>query len=98
MLAESLTVDRSWQAELEASARAASAHIREDVRVAFEMRHDSAASVWQALTGLGPLRALAQTKGQTLVDQLGTRFEAEFRPGPVSHTPEARLLLIERDS
>jgi len=28
---------------------------------------------------------------------LGTRFEAECPKGPLSHTPEARLLLIERD-
>lgn len=98
LLAETFPNDRSWQGELEASARAASADIREDVRVAFEMKHDDARSVWQALTRLGPLRALAQAKGQALVDQLGARYEAEFKPGPISHTPEARLLLIERDS
>lgn len=96
LLAESLPVDRTWQGELEASAHAASARFREDVRVAFEMRHDDARSVWHALTRLGPLRALAQARGQALVDQLGARFEAEFPPGPVVHTPEARLLLIER--
>lgn len=97
LLAESFPNDRSWQGELEASARSASARVREDVRIAFEMRHDSASSVWQALTHLGPLRALAQAKGQALVEQLGTRFEAEFPPGPISHTPAARLLLIERN-
>jgi trans-aconitate methyltransferase len=97
LLAESFPIDRAWQGELESSARAASARFREDVRVAFEMRHDDARGVWQALTRLGPLRALAQARGQALVDQLGSRFEAEFPPGPVVHTPEARLLLIERD-
>jgi len=96
LLAESFPADRAWQGELEASARKASAHFREDVRVAFEMRHDDARSVWQGLTRLGPLRALAQARGQALIDQLGTRFEAAFPPGPVVHTPEARLLLIER--
>jgi ubiquinone/menaquinone biosynthesis C-methylase UbiE len=98
LLAESFPNDRAWQGELEASARSASAHFREDVRIAFEMRHDDARSVWQALTRLGPLRALAQARGQALVDQLGTRFEAELPAGPIVHTPEARLLLIERDS
>jgi len=98
LLAESFPVDRAWQGELETSARRASAHFREDVRVAFEMRHEDARSVWQALTRLGPLRALAQARGQALIEQLGARFEAEFPPGPVVHTPEARLLLIERDS
>ncbi|HEY0467108.1 MAG TPA: methyltransferase domain-containing protein [Polyangiaceae bacterium] len=97
LLAESMTIDGSWQTELEASARAASAHVREDVRIAFEIQHDSAHDLWQALTRLGPLRALAFARGQAFVDQLGTRFAAEFPAGPLRHTPEARLLLIERD-
>jgi hypothetical protein len=61
------------------------------------MRHDDARSIWQALTRLGPLRALALARGQAFVEQLGTRFEAELPAGPLSHAPEARLLLIERD-
>lgn len=97
LLAESTAVDRAWQGELPASARAASAQIREDVRIAFEIQHDDARSAWQALTRLGPLRALALARGQAFIDELGTRFEAEFPPGPLSHSPEARLLLIERD-
>lgn len=97
LIAESSTVDSSWQAELEASARATSAHVREDVRVAFEMAHDDARSFWQALTRLGPLRGLSLARGEAFVAELGTRFEAEFPAGPLSHTPEARLLLIERD-
>jgi SAM-dependent methyltransferase len=97
LLAEAITVDRAWQGELEASARAASAQIREDVRIAFEIQHDDALSCWHALTRLGPLRALALARGQAFVDQLGLRFEAELPKGPLSHAPEARLLLIERD-
>ena len=97
LLAESIALERAWQGELEASAHAASARVREDVRIAFEMQHDDAHSVWQALTRLGPLRSLSLTRGQAFVDQLGTRFEAECPKGPLSHTPEARLLLIERD-
>ncbi|HEY3254174.1 MAG TPA: class I SAM-dependent methyltransferase [Polyangiaceae bacterium] len=97
LLAESIAVDRAWQGELEASAHAASAHIREDVRIAFEMQHDDARSIWQALTRLGPQRALALARGQAFIDQLGARFEAEFPAGPLSHSPEARLLLLERD-
>ena len=97
LLAESLPEGEAWQDELEGSIRATPAHIREDVPIAFEMKHDDARSIWQALTGLGPLRALALARGQAFVDQLGTRFEAELPAGPLSHTPEARLLLIERD-
>lgn len=98
LLAESLTVDGAWQGELEASARAASAHVREDVRISFELQHDGARSLWQTLTRLGPLRGLALARGEAFVTELGSRFEAEFPPGPLSHTPEARLLLLERDA
>jgi trans-aconitate methyltransferase len=98
LIAESGTFERTWEGELEASARSASAQIRQDVRIAFELRHDDAHTFWQALTRLGPLRALALARGQALIDQLGARFEAEFPAGrPLNHTPEARLLLIERD-
>lgn len=97
LLAESSSVDRSWEKELEQSARAASAHVLEDARIAFEMKHDDAAGYWSALTRLGPLRALANARGPEFVAQLGARFEAAFPPGPLSHTPEARLLLIKRD-
>jgi hypothetical protein len=98
LLAESVTLDRSWETELEASARAASARIRKDVRIAFEMQHDDARSFWQALTRTGPLRGLALARGEAFIAELGARFEAEFPAGPLSHTPAARLLLIERDA
>jgi len=96
LIAESSRVDRSWEGKLVESARAADARVREDVRIAFEMKHDDAAAYWLALTQLGPLRALANARGADFVAQLGTRFAKTFPPGPLSHTPEARLLLIER--
>jgi SAM-dependent methyltransferase len=98
LLDESLTLDRSWETELEARAHAASAQVRQDARIAFEMQHEDARSYWQALTRLGPLRGLALARGEAFVAQLGARFEAEFPPGPLKHTPAARLLLIERDA
>ncbi|HET7538950.1 MAG TPA: class I SAM-dependent methyltransferase [Polyangiaceae bacterium] len=97
LIAESIAVDRSWEGKLEASARAASSHVSTDVRIAFEMQHDDARSFWHALTRLGPLRALANARGEAFVAELGTRFEATLPQGPLVHTPEARLLLIERD-
>jgi len=96
LIAESITVDRSWEGKLEESARAASAHVLEDVLIAFEMQHDSARAYWDALTRLGPLRALANARGSDFVAKLGVRFESTFPAGPLAHTPEARLLLIQR--
>ncbi|HEX2672794.1 MAG TPA: class I SAM-dependent methyltransferase [Polyangiaceae bacterium] len=96
LIAESSTADRSWEGKLHESARAASARVREDVRIAFEIQHDDAASFWQALTRLGPLRGLANARGSECVARLGARYAATFPEGPLRHTSEARLLLIER--
>jgi len=97
LLSEALMVDRRWEHRIEECARAASARIRENVGIAFEIQHEDARRCWQALTGLGPLRALAAARGQAFIAELGRRFEAEFAPGPLVHAPEARVLLIERD-
>jgi len=96
LLAESSLLDHGWELRLTATAQAASARVRADVRVRFEMQHDDARSLWQALTRLGPLRGLALARGEAFVDELGARFEAELPAGAMSHTPEARLLVIER--
>jgi trans-aconitate methyltransferase len=88
--------DDAWESELVPSALAVGAQVLLDVRVAFEMQHENAQSMWHALTQLGPLRGLALARGQALVDQLGAEFVAELAPGALTHTPEARLLVIER--
>jgi hypothetical protein len=60
------------------------------------MRHDDAQTMWNALTRLGPLRALALKRGQALIDALGAKFVAELPEGRIEHTPAARLLVLER--
>jgi hypothetical protein len=89
-------LDGTWESELESSVTLAQATLRVDSRFAFEMRHDDAATVWRALTRLGPLRGLALARGQAFVDALGADFVADLPPGPLVHSPEARLLVIER--
>ena len=88
--------DDAWESELVPSALAVGARLLVDARVAFEMQHDDAASLWHALTQLGPLRGLALARGPALVDELGAKFVAELGPGALTHTPDARLLVIER--
>jgi len=85
-----------WESGLLDGARAASAKVREDVRVGFEIAHESSAAVWQALACLGPLRALIQTRGEAVAADLGHDFAAELPAGPLTHAPRARLLLLER--
>ena len=96
LLRESSLVDGPWESELVPSAIAVGSRVLTDTRIGFEMRHDDASTAWHALTRLGPLRGLALSRGQAFVDELGARFLADFSEGPITHTPEARLLVIER--
>jgi SAM-dependent methyltransferase len=89
-------LDGSWENELLPAALAAGTHLLADLPLVFEIQHEDSRTAWRALTHLGPLRGLAMARGQTLVDELGEQFVAELPPGPLSHTPEARLLLLAR--
>lgn len=88
--------DGSWEQELESSIARAGCRIALDELVAFEIQYESAQILWEALTRLGPLRALALARGPELVTRLGAEFVAELGPGPLTHRPAARLLLAER--
>jgi trans-aconitate methyltransferase len=90
--------DGAWQEELSARAAENGGRVLTDVPLAFEIQHDDAAAAWSALTLLGPLRGLALTRGQDLIDALGAEFVAELPAGPIVHTPAARLLIIERQA
>ncbi|MEO8904272.1 MAG: hypothetical protein ABI488_18070 [Polyangiaceae bacterium] len=71
---------------------------RELPPLARELEYADAPSLWQALTHLGPLRTLANARGPELIAALRAQFALELQdsPTPLTHTPEARLLLIER--
>jgi hypothetical protein len=89
-------LDGSWENELLPTALAACTQVLADLPLVFEIQYEDSRTLWHALTQLGPLRGLAMARGQALVDQLGEQFAAELPPGPLSHTPEARLLLLAR--
>lgn len=89
-------LDGSWEQELLPAAEAQGARVLAELPLVFELQYESARSLWHALTRLGPLRGLAMARGQALIDELGEQFAAELPSGPLSHTPEARLLLLER--
>lgn len=88
--------DGTWEDELSARALGAGSRVVDQMPLAFEIHHENAGVAWHGLTQLGPLRGLVLTRGQAEVDALGARFVAELPPGPLCHTPEARLLLLER--
>jgi SAM-dependent methyltransferase len=90
--------DGGWEEELLPCAVASGGRVLANVPLAFEIQHENAQAVWNALTQTGPLRGLALARGQQLIDALGAEFVADLPPGPIRHTPEARLLLIERQA
>ena len=89
-------LDGTWENELLHEVTASGARVLADLPLVFEIKYDDSRALWHALTRLGPLRGLAMARGQALVDALGEQFAAELPSGPLSHTPEARLLLLAR--
>ncbi|HEX3777123.1 MAG TPA: class I SAM-dependent methyltransferase [Polyangiaceae bacterium] len=88
--------DGEWERELLESVKRAGGRTLADRPIAFEMAHENSQTLWQALTLLGPLRGLMLARGEAFIAELGQEFEAELPPGPLVHTPSARLLVIER--
>lgn len=98
VLREVGVLDGTWEEDLLRGLPETGATVLSDISLAFELEHADAPSLWQALTHLGPLRTLANARGPELVAALGAQFALELQDGPtpLTHTPEARLLLIER--
>jgi SAM-dependent methyltransferase len=97
LLREAGVGDGTWEDELVRDLPE-QCFVRADVALQFELSYEDAPSLWRALTELGPLRALANARGPELILDLGDRFVREQQAGPLTHTPEARLLVIERSS
>jgi SAM-dependent methyltransferase len=88
--------DGDWEEHLVSSAVSAGGRLVADFPLCFEMAHEDSRTMWRALTHLGPLRALMLTRGENFVAALGDEFVAQLPSGPLSHSPAARLLVIER--
>jgi SAM-dependent methyltransferase len=96
LLRQAGLADGTWEATLVPSALAAGARVCANAPLCFEIAYESARTMWQGLTHLGPLRGLMLARGTEFIAKLGTEFEAELPEGPISHTPAARLLVLER--
>ncbi len=85
--------DISWEQRL---AAAVGAVIEKDERVAFPMEHESAAEFWDAMAHGGPLRALANARGEAFMRVVREQFLNAAPGGPWRHTPAARWLVARR--
>jgi len=76
---------------------ASGATVLRDEACAFSISHPSAAAYFDALTGSGPLRSLALTKGPTHIAQLREQFLRRAPAGEWTHRPRAWHLVARRD-
>ena len=95
LLREAGVQDGTWEERLVLGLPEDCARLHE-VPLKFEITYEDAPSMWRALTQLGPLCALANARGPQLIRALGAQFALDLPDQPLCHTPEARLLLIER--
>lgn len=88
--------DPAWQHELAARATEAGLRIERDELVAHRMHHPDAASLWDALVEAGPWQSLARRVGTRALAPLRDHWRTALPPGPLTHTPTARLLIGTR--
>ncbi|WP_216843460.1 hypothetical protein [Phytoactinopolyspora alkaliphila] len=60
------------------------------------MTHPDAASFWAAMTTGGPLRALANRRGEAFMQARRDEFLALAPRGPWRHEPRARWVVARR--
>lgn len=63
-----------------------------DTLVSFPIHHDSPETFWHALTERGPWKA-RQRQQPDVVAEIGEQFLSQWPPGPIHHTPHARVVL-----
>lgn len=88
--------DRSWETRLAETLAAAGGRIERDVTPGHAMRHDDAATFWEAMVRCGPLRGLLLSRGEAFVEKARRAFLDMAPPGALVHTPRARLVLARR--
>jgi SAM-dependent methyltransferase len=88
--------DFSWEGRLVAAATADGAVLERDDRPAHPMAHPDAAAFFDAFTRDGPLRPLANARGDAFMAQLREEFLRRAPVGEWHHRPTARHLVLRR--
>jgi len=76
---------------------AAGATVLRDAACAYPITHPSAAAYFDAVTGSGPLRALALRRGPAHIAELRERYVRRAPAGEWTHHPRAWHLVARRD-
>ena len=86
-----------WEPLLVQSIEGASCQLAEDRLVHHEMRHDSAAALWEGIVDTGMWRLIRQMKGDAFLTELRDAFMMVMPQGPIAHRSAARMLVARRD-
>lgn len=88
--------DSSWESDLVPALTTECAVVERDEQLTFSMSHPDAPTFFDAYTRSGPLRALADARGDEFVDQVRAEFLRHAPRGGWSHRPGARLVVARR--
>lgn len=88
--------DRSWESRLVAALTTQGATIERDEQPSYPMSHANASAIFDAYTRWGPMRTLANARGDTFMNQLREEFLRRAPAGEWKHRPRARLIVAHR--
>jgi len=86
-------VRNAWEPRLGPAVTARGAVIERDQLVAFPMSHPDAATFFDTQVRSGPLRPLANARGEAFIDELRQDFLQQSPAGEWQHAPEARHIV-----
>ena len=86
--------DYSWVERLPAAMSSAAA-LHTDALISFPIHHDSPEAFWEGMVAAGPWQARLRRHPEATA-ALRSHFLARWPPGPLVHTPHARVLLGAR--
>ena len=88
--------DGSWEHRLVPALTALGAVVERDELLSYPMSHPDAATFFDAHTRCGPLRPLADARGDAFVDRLRAEFLRRSPAGAWHHQPHARHIVAHR--
>ncbi|MGH3383479.1 MAG: class I SAM-dependent methyltransferase [Nocardioidaceae bacterium] len=88
--------DDSWEGRIGDAVTAAGGTIERDEPPSFPMDHPDAETFWAAMTSGGPLRAMANARGDTFMQARRQEFLELAPSGRWRHRPQARWIVAGR--